>query len=81
MFRTVMTVGAPLFLGLSLGGLASLGAVHCFDALGMNLSDRQEAVPVVGLIVLFGFRGAVESANRLAALLRPGGALDPGSRR
>lgn len=80
MLRTVLAVGAPLWVGLSLGGLAAALGVYVLDALGANLTDRQEALPVAGVIVLFGLRGALESANRLAALVRRG-ALDPTFRR
>jgi hypothetical protein len=81
MVRASLAVFAPLVVALSLGGLAGIGAVSVAHQLGMGLSERMEAFPVIGFVVLFGFRGAVESANRLALLLHARDAFYPGFRR
>lgn len=90
MVRDAVAVWAPLGVALSVGGLTGIGAVSACEQLGIELSARMQAFPVIGLVVLFGFRGAVESAHRLAHLLRhrarreagvrPAGAPSPGAR-
>jgi hypothetical protein len=81
MVREVFGVSKPLCIALGLGGLAGLGSVAVFERLGLELSQRIEAFPVIGFVVLFGLRGAVGSANRLAQLLRQRDAYGPGTRR
>jgi hypothetical protein len=81
MVRASFAVLAPLVLALSLGGITGIGAVSAFGELGLRLSERTEAFPVIASVVLFGFRGAVESANRLVLLLDHHGPYHSGVRR
>lgn len=69
MVRAALAVLSPLVVALSIGGVAGIGAVSAFGELGLRLSERTEAFPVIASVVLFGFRGAVGSAHRLAQLL------------
>lgn len=71
MVREVLIVWAPLCVALSVGGLAGIGTVSLCGLLGVELPERARAIPVIALVVLFGFRGAVESAHRLARLVQP----------
>jgi hypothetical protein len=80
MIRASLAVFAPLVVALAIGGLAGIGAVSACGELGLGLPERMGAFPVIASVVLFGFRGAVGSANRLAVLLASRGAGHPGDR-
>jgi hypothetical protein len=71
MVRAALVVSVPLCVALSVGGLAGIATVSLCALLGMELPERARAFPVIAFVVLFGFRGAVESAHRLARLLQP----------
>jgi hypothetical protein len=81
MIRAALGVATPLCLALSVGGILGIAAVEGFEQLGLELSERLEAFPVIAFVVLFGFRGAVGSASRLAHTMRERDAYGPGARR
>lgn len=79
LLRDALAVWAPLCVALLVGGLAGIGAVSFADELGIELSARVEAIPVILSVVAFGFRGAVQSGNRLSLLLARHDPLNPGA--
>lgn len=81
MLRIVLFIGAPLWLSLLAGGIAGLAAVAALDAVGLALTARQQALPVVACVVLVGFRGATEAARRLVVLLAERDGVIPSPRR
>lgn len=81
MIRSALAVWAPLCVALSIGGVVGIAVVFLLGEMGIALPPRVGAFPVIGSVVLFGFRGAVGSANRLAHLLRSQEAFHPSIRR
>ncbi len=79
--RAALGVWTPLCVALSVGGLAGIATVSGLGRFGLDLSDRVGAFPVIAFVVVFGFRGAVGSANRLALLLRSQESFHPSVRR
>lgn len=70
MLKAVRFIATPLLVGLSMGLIAAVGVILGGRLIMLDLSSRQEAIAVIGFIVLGGLFGLVDSVNRLATWLR-----------